>query len=165
MTLTTTTTTTAATDDIVVYHRFTSRVQRGDIVIFHSPIDQQKMLIKRVIGLPGDTVRSLDGNMIKLPHGYCWLEGDNTKHSRDSNWYGPIRMESLRGIVTHRIYPSIGSIESTIPDGTRSRVVQLALHPTVEVVEEVKNGGGMTVNSGAGDGVSDHTVQDASSKL
>ncbi len=124
------------------------------------------MLIKRVIGLPGDTVRSLDGNTIKLPHGYCWLEGDNTKHSRDSNWYGPIRMESLRGIVTHRIYPSIGSIESTIPDGARSRVVQSALHPTVvaAVEEEVKNGSGVTVGS-AGAGVSDHTVQDAGSKL
>ena len=37
--------------------------QRGDIVIFHYPVDEKKIYIKRVIGLPGETVRIEDGNI------------------------------------------------------------------------------------------------------
>src|SRR5437588_9038191 len=46
--------------------------QRGDIVVFYSPKDGQR-LVKRVIGLPGDTVESRDDRLIinGQPVGYA----------------------------------------------------------------------------------------------
>ncbi len=40
-----------------------SNPQRGDIVVFYSPADQ-KRLVKRVVGLPGDTISLLNNNLI-----------------------------------------------------------------------------------------------------
>lgn len=40
-----------------------SDVKRGDIVIFWSPVDENKRYIKRVIGLPGDTI-TIDNNVL-----------------------------------------------------------------------------------------------------
>ncbi len=37
--------------------------KRGDIVVFRYPKDPQEFFIKRVIGLPGETVRIADGNV------------------------------------------------------------------------------------------------------
>jgi signal peptidase I len=36
-------------------------VQRGDIVVFHFPLDPPEHLVKRVIGLPGDRIHLRDG--------------------------------------------------------------------------------------------------------
>ena len=40
-----------------------SEPERGDIVIFHYPLDEKIIYIKRVIGLPGETVRIEDGKI------------------------------------------------------------------------------------------------------
>jgi signal peptidase I len=37
------------------------QVQRGDIVVFHFPVDPAEHVVKRVIGIPGDRIRMLDG--------------------------------------------------------------------------------------------------------
>ena len=42
-------------------------VQRGDIVVFHHP--QPPMLVKRVVGLPGDRLRIADGQVIRERRG------------------------------------------------------------------------------------------------
>ncbi len=36
-------------------------VERGDIIVFHYPMDPKQELIKRVIGLPGDTINVQNG--------------------------------------------------------------------------------------------------------
>jgi signal peptidase I len=38
-------------------------VARGDVVIFHSPEDANRFLVKRVVGLPGDRLRIADGRL------------------------------------------------------------------------------------------------------
>jgi signal peptidase I len=38
-------------------------IRRGDIIVFHYPIDPSMHLVKRVIGLPGDHVRLRDGRV------------------------------------------------------------------------------------------------------
>jgi signal peptidase I len=40
----------------------TSLIQRGDLVVFHYPVDPTLHLVKRVIGLPGDRVRLRSGH-------------------------------------------------------------------------------------------------------
>jgi signal peptidase I len=96
---------------------------RGDIIVFQSPdrpgIDPP--LIKRVIGLPGDTVEIRDARVFvngqelneTYINGACvsrcndleehlasdefFVMGDNRDHSRDSRAFGPVKRESLIG--------------------------------------------------------------------
>lgn len=28
--------------------------------------------------------------IVHVPQGHCWVEGDNTRSSQDSNFYGPV---------------------------------------------------------------------------
>ncbi len=59
---------TIMTHDRLIGARFSywfSEPQRGDIVIFHYPVDEKKIYIKRIIGLPGETVR-LDNGLIYI---------------------------------------------------------------------------------------------------
>ena len=47
-------------------YRITS-IERGDVVVFHYPRDPEKSYIKRVIALPGDSLR--------IDHGQVWVNG------------------------------------------------------------------------------------------
>jgi signal peptidase I len=41
-----------------------TRVQRGDLVVFHFPVDHKLHLVKRVVGLPGDRIRLRGGRVL-----------------------------------------------------------------------------------------------------
>jgi len=47
-----------------------------------------------VIGVEGDQVKprpnSKSNDIITIPKGHCWVEGDNWVQSRDSNTFGPV---------------------------------------------------------------------------
>jgi signal peptidase I len=41
-----------------------TRIHRGDLIVFHYPVDPTLLLVKRVIGLPGDLLRLRDGHVL-----------------------------------------------------------------------------------------------------
>ncbi|NNJ12238.1 signal peptidase I [Chloroflexales bacterium ZM16-3] len=104
-------------------------LQHGQIVIFYETDDlSQSPLIKRLIGLPGDTVAIHDGatyiNNVRIPEpylsvstecsNYCnltldtneyYFMGDNRSVSRDSRLFGPIPGDHVIGRVVLRFWP------------------------------------------------------------
>ena len=41
------------------------QIQRGDIIVFHFPIDPSEHVVKRVIGIPGDRIRLVNGTVYR----------------------------------------------------------------------------------------------------
>jgi signal peptidase I len=107
-------------------------IHRGDIVVFERPervADTDiKDLIKRVVGLSGDTVEGRDGrvwvNGKALDEGYLddgittsqfprqtiargeiWVMGDNRGNSEDSRFFGPIKKDLVVGRAFVRVWP------------------------------------------------------------
>lgn len=107
-------------------YRFTEP-QRGDLAVFSDP--EGELTIKRVIGLPGDTVAVWDGVLRvngepqrepyvnyrltdstffgpeKVRAGHVFLMGDNRSNSRDSRNFGLVPEEDLLGRVILRVAP------------------------------------------------------------
>ncbi len=115
--------------------------ERGDIIVFESPDDPQAdpPLIKRLIGLPGDTVEVRDtlvyvngapldepyfvnapcsasncpDNSWQLGPDQYFVMGDNRNRSRDSRRFGPVSRQHLIGEALIRYWPPAdwGAIE------------------------------------------------------
>ncbi len=110
---------------------------RGDVVVLKPPYDLTRHFIKRIIGLPGETVQ-VHGNTVTIinkdhPNGFTLNEpyihfqsdkvaeytlsnteyfvmGDNRTVSYDSRSWGPLPAEDITGKAFLRLYPfnSIG---------------------------------------------------------
>jgi len=106
---------------------------RGDVVIFRYPRDPSKFFIKRVIGLPGDTVTIEDASVIitneTYPNGLIldepyiksmaiaaprtevlgpreyFVMGDNRDQSSDSRVWGVLQQERIVGRAWARLFP------------------------------------------------------------
>ncbi|XP_037538444.1 mitochondrial inner membrane protease subunit 2 [Nematolebias whitei] len=96
--------------DVVLLNRWSVRnyqVQRGDIVSVVSPRNPKQKIIKRVIGLEGDFIRTLGykNRYVQIPDGHFWIEGDHHGHSLDSNSFGPVSVGLLHGRASHIIWP------------------------------------------------------------
>lgn len=113
-------------------------VNRGDLVVFERPDGTEgdiKDLIKRVIGLPGETVEIRDGTVVidgrvldepylaeeeilaefapvEVPEDHVFVMGDNRDDSRDSRIFGPIPADSIVGRAFVRVWPptSVGTL-------------------------------------------------------
>ena len=124
-------------DYIIMYRRAYSgdkEPKRGDIVIFKSDLQDEngknKLLIKRVIGLPGDKITINDGkvyindkeydesylkdgyttgsvNNFKVPKGEYFVMGDNRVVSIDSRYseVGCIKKDAIKGRAVLRLFP------------------------------------------------------------
>lgn len=106
--------------------------ERGDVVIFKYPVDPKQYFIKRVIGLPGETVvdnhgqisiKDKNGNTtltLKEPYitytkddsvtrtlgqGEYFMMGDNRAGSYDSRAWGPVDRNLIVGRVFLRLFP------------------------------------------------------------
>ena len=107
-------------------------VRRGDIVVFLAPpgaaTAEVKDLIKRVVGLPGETIEGRAGDIYvdgkpldepylppdvrsrefppeKVPPDHLWVLGDNRQDSRDSTFFKSIDEHSVVGRAFVKIWP------------------------------------------------------------
>lgn len=111
-------------------YRF-SAPERGDVIIFRYPLEPKKFYIKRLIGLPGETVQITNGVVtITKPTGESFVldqpyvkltrndsenrtlgadeyfvMGDNRAASSDSRSWGPINRKHIVGKAFLRLFP------------------------------------------------------------
>jgi mitochondrial inner membrane protease subunit 2 len=116
-----------------------TRLRRGDIVVFYTPHDPTKIAVKRIVGMPGDSVKPLEGydgpDTVVVGHHQIWVEGDaeDREKSRDSNWYGPISQSLVIGRVTALLEPWwrgprwLDSEQHAYPAKKKNRVVEDAV--------------------------------------
>jgi signal peptidase I len=104
---------------------------RGDVVVFRFPGDRHQRFIKRVVGLPGETVSIRDGKVlvdgrplaeayladatfgeygpVRVPRGRLFLLGDNRANSRDSRYpeVGLVAYADLVGKAVAAYWPPL----------------------------------------------------------
>lgn len=115
-------------NDIVLLKKYDKNIERFDIIVFKY---KDSKLIKRVIGLPGEHIKYVNGILyinnekiddVKLdaqtynfyleelgyeiiPDGYYYVLGDNREVSQDSRTIGLISKKDIKGVGVFRIFP------------------------------------------------------------
>lgn len=104
-------------------------IKRGDIVVFTPPdsVESEYPYIKRVIGLPGETVEIRNGKVLingqpldepyvaeeamtpygpeTVPAGKYLVMGDNRNHSNDGRFWGFLDRERISARAVFRFWP------------------------------------------------------------
>ncbi|MBQ2311256.1 MAG: signal peptidase I [Firmicutes bacterium] len=116
------------------YTWFKHDITRGDIIVFKSDLTtssgSEKLLVKRIIGIPGDKVSIADGEVyvngepsdesftkdgrtggsmaeVTVPAGHVFVMGDNRQNSTDSRspLVGFVDIKTIKGKVVFRLLP------------------------------------------------------------
>ncbi len=116
--------------DVLLLKKYDKDYKRFDIVVFNY---NSTKLIKRVVGLPGETVEYKDNKLYiddkyikedflknnqetsdfdltyigydKIPNGYYFVMGDNRTNSTDSRIIGLVPSEDIEGTTNFAIFP------------------------------------------------------------
>ena len=108
--------------DRVFMKRRPSQFARGEIIIFLFPEDTTKSYIKRIVGLPGETLMIEDGKVfingkqidepylnpeflsqdslpapVQIPENHYFVLGDNRRNSSDSRYWGTVPKHLIYG--------------------------------------------------------------------
>ncbi len=116
-----------------ISYRF-NEPQRGEVIVFRSPENNSQFFIKRIAGLPGETVQIADGKVIifneqnpdglileepyldpqqrtsgslieKLDNDEYFVLGDNRMQSSDSRKWGALNRSLITGKALFRVWP------------------------------------------------------------
>lgn len=118
--------------ELLLLKKYDKSYERFDIVVFDYG---DSKLVKRIIGLPGETLEYKDGvlyingeevedpfalatkdfklsdlNIDVIPEGHYFVMGDNRSNSSDSRIIGPISVETINGTTSFSLWP-FGSVE------------------------------------------------------
>src|ERR1700737_581580 len=114
-------------------------IQRGDVVVFWYPLDHSKSFIKRVVGLPGETVEIRQGTvyvngkivpepyvppqyedlsdfgLVRVPKDSYFVMGDHRLSSNDSRVFGSVASRFIYGRAVFAYWPvdHFGSLSAT----------------------------------------------------
>jgi signal peptidase I len=117
----------------LVYYKFKSvswgHIERGDIVVFWYPKEPDKSYVKRVIGLPGETVEVREGKVLingkelaetyldtehnqslpsfqpkRVDEHFYFVMGDNRDNSSDSRYWGLVPEKYIYGKAFFRYW-------------------------------------------------------------
>jgi signal peptidase I len=108
--------------DRLVVRKDAGQIERLDVIIFRYPKDPSRSYIKRVIGLPGETIAITGGKVmidgkelaepyvdpdknqstsdlppLKIPPDHYFVLGDNRDNSSDSRYWGTVDKELIVG--------------------------------------------------------------------